>query len=151
MILLGDRQWFHLINSVFPIPFSLTYVPLKTRLTCRTHPHLNESYSPISFLQQSLRLSLTGNVTDSFTKRPKTTETTYFQNIGNIIFFPPHFKYWSILNYTVVLVSGVQQRDSGVYVCILFKFLFCYSSLLDTEYCSLCHAVGLCCLPVLYI
>ena len=39
-----------------------------------------------------------------------------------------------------MLVSAVQQSDSGVCVCILFHYgLSC-----DTEYSSLCYTVGYC-------
>ena len=62
------------------------------------------------------------------------------------------------LIYNVVLVSGVQQSDSVmyikcmyIYVYIGFQILFHYKLLQDTEYGSLCYTVGLCWLSILYI
>ena len=45
-------------------------------------------------------------------------------------------------------VSGVQQSDSviHVHVSILFQILFPFRLLHNTEQCSLCYTVGLCCL-----
>ena len=59
---------------------------------------------------------------------------------------------WSKLIYSVVLVSGVQQSDSviGSYL-IFFSIMVYYRILTTTEYCSLCCAVGPCCLSILYI
>ena len=53
------------------------------------------------------------------------------------------------LIYSVVLVSGVQQCDSVVY--ILFQILFHCRLLQGIEYSSLCYVVGPCCLSILYI
>ena len=50
----------------------------------------------------------------------------------------------------VVLVSGVQQSDSGIHIDILFQILFHYRLLYDTEYSSLCYIVGSCWLSILY-
>ena len=48
------------------------------------------------------------------------------------------------LIYNDVLVSGVEQSDSVVY--ILLQILFHYRLLQDIEYSSLCYSVGPCCL-----
>ena len=48
-----------------------------------------------------------------------------------------------------MLVSGVQQSDSVMY--ILFKILFHDGLLQDIEYSSLCFTVGPCWLSILYI
>ena len=50
----------------------------------------------------------------------------------------------------VVLVSGIQQSDSVIYMYLLFQILFPYKLLQDTEYSSLCYAVGACWLPILF-
>ena len=57
------------------------------------------------------------------------------------------------LIYNVVLVSGVQQSESVIHIClyILFQILFHYRLLQDIDYSSLCYTVGPCCLPILYI
>ena len=57
------------------------------------------------------------------------------------------------LIYNVVLVSGVQQSDSVLYMCIyiLFDILFHYSLSQDIDYNSLCYTIGPCCLFILYI
>ena len=57
-----------------------------------------------------------------------------------------------LINY-VVLVSGVQQSDSGlhIHVSILFHILFPYRSLQGIEQSSLCCTVGPCWLSILNI
>ena len=52
-----------------------------------------------------------------------------------------------------VLVSAVQESDSVIYIhkCILFQVIFHYQLLRDTEYSSICYAVGLYCLSILYM
>ena len=52
-----------------------------------------------------------------------------------------------------MLVSGVQRRDSviHIHVCILFKILFLFSLLQNTEQSSLCYMVGSCWLSILNI
>ena len=54
------------------------------------------------------------------------------------------------LIYNVVLVSGVQQSDSDIYI-YFFQILFPYRFLQNIEYSSLCYTIGLCWLPTLYI
>ena len=49
-----------------------------------------------------------------------------------------------------MLVSGVQQSDSVLYLYIYFIF-FCYGLLEDIEYSYLCYTVEACYLPILYI
>ena len=49
----------------------------------------------------------------------------------------------------VVLVSGVQQNDSVIHVCILFQILFPYRLFQSIEYSSLCYSRSL--LIILYI
>ena len=59
----------------------------------------------------------------------------------------------------MLLVSGVQQSDSVIYIyiyiciyiCILYQILFHYRLLQDTEYSSLCYTVGPRWLPILYL
>ena len=53
--------------------------------------------------------------------------------------------------YNVVLVSGVEQSDSVIYIHILFHILFHYGLLQDIEYSSLCYTVGPCWLSLLNI
>ena len=61
--------------------------------------------------------------------------------------------------YNVVLVPGVQQRDSVIHththahthIYILFHIRFPYRLLQDIEYSSLCYTVGPCCFHVLAI
>ena len=53
------------------------------------------------------------------------------------------------LIYNVMLVSGVQQTDSVLYIYIFFQILFHYRLLQDIEYSSLCYTVGLCWLSIL--
>ena len=60
------------------------------------------------------------------------------------------------LIYKVVLVSGVQQSDSHIYIyshmCIyFFQIIFPYRLLQNIEYGSLCYTVGPCWLSILYI
>ena len=55
-----------------------------------------------------------------------------------------------------MLVSGVQQGDSDIYIIYihthnLFHVLFHYGLLQDIEYSSLCYTVGPCCLSIWYI
>ena len=50
-----------------------------------------------------------------------------------------------------MLVSGVQQGDSVIYIYILLQILFHYRLLQNTEYSSLCCTVGPCWLSILYI
>ena len=53
----------------------------------------------------------------------------------------------------VVLVSGVEQSDSVIYIYFFifyFHILFCYRLLQDIEYSSLWYTVGPCCLSILY-
>ena len=54
-----------------------------------------------------------------------------------------------------MLVSGVQQTDSVIYIYIyiyiLFQILFSYRLLQNIEYSSLCYTVGPCWLSVLHI
>ena len=52
----------------------------------------------------------------------------------------------------VVLVSGVQQSDSVIYiqVSILFQILLPFRLLCNIEQSSLCCIVGLCWLPILF-
>ena len=49
-----------------------------------------------------------------------------------------------------MLVSGVQQSDSYIYIYILFQILFRYRLLQDIEYRSLFYTVGPC-LSILHI
>ena len=42
-------------------------------------------------------------------------------------------------------------RELCVHVCILFNIPFHYDLSQNTEYSSLCHTIGPCCLPILYI
>ena len=53
----------------------------------------------------------------------------------------------------VVLVSGVQQRDSVIHIhgCILFQILFLIRLLQNIEPSSLCYTVGPCWLSILNI
>ena len=54
------------------------------------------------------------------------------------------------LIYNVVLVSGVQQSNSVIYIYIKFQILFPYRSLQNIEYSPLCSTVGPCWLSILY-
>ena len=45
-----------------------------------------------------------------------------------------------------VLVSGMQQSDSVIQICIFFQILFYFRLLQGLEYSSLGYVVGLCCL-----
>ena len=49
--------------------------------------------------------------------------------------------------YNIVLISGVHQRGSGIY--IYFQIIFRFRLLQDTEYRSLCYPVNPCCFSVL--
>ena len=44
-----------------------------------------------------------------------------------------------------MLVSGIQQSDSAIYIYIFRLFSITYRLLQDIEYCSLCYLVNLCC------
>ena len=61
------------------------------------------------------------------------------------------------LIYNIVLVSGIQQSDSAIYVSvfiyiyILLQILFHHRLLQDIEYSSLCSIVNSCCLCILYL
>ena len=50
--------------------------------------------------------------------------------------------------HNVVLVSGVQQSDSVIHICvhrfIIFHIRFHYGLLQDAEYSPLCYTVGPC-------
>ena len=48
------------------------------------------------------------------------------------------------LIYSVVLVSGIQQSDSVIYIDVDFQILFHYRLLQDNEFSSLCYTVGPC-------
>ena len=51
-----------------------------------------------------------------------------------------------------MLVSGIQQSDSGIYVhTLFFSILFHYSLSQDIEYSSLCYTANPCCLSILYM
>ena len=52
-----------------------------------------------------------------------------------------------------MLVSGIQQSDSVIHICIsfLFQILFPFRLLQDIEYSSLCYTVGPYGLSILYI
>ena len=58
--------------------------------------------------------------------------------------------YSLILNWGIVLFSGVRQSDSVIYIYI-FQITFQYRLLRDIEYGSLHYAVNLCCLSILCI
>ena len=49
-----------------------------------------------------------------------------------------------------MLVSGAQQSDSVIYMCVCVYILFHYRLLKGIEYSSLCYTVGPCCLSVFY-
>ena len=51
---------------------------------------------------------------------------------------------YSWFTYSVVLVSGIQQNDSVIYIYILFH----YGLSQDIVYSSLCYTVGPCCLSI---
>ena len=51
--------------------------------------------------------------------------------------------------YNVMLVSGVQQSDSVIY--IFFQIIFHHRLLQGIEYSSMCYTVGPCCFPILHI
>ena len=53
--------------------------------------------------------------------------------------------------YNVVLVSGLQQSDSGVYSYIFFQILVPYRLLYDIDYNSLCYIAGSCWLSILHV
>ena len=67
------------------------------------------------------------------------------------------------LVYNIVLVSGVQQNESDIYMYIYiyayiyahiyatFQIIFHYMLLQDFEYCFLCYAVDSSCLSISYI
>ena len=57
------------------------------------------------------------------------------------------------LIYNFVLVSGIQQSDSVIQICIymLLHILFIMVPLQDIEYSSLCYTIESCCLSILYI
>ena len=70
------------------------------------------------------------------------------------------FYFFSFLFYiliqlinNVVVVSGVKQSDSvlNMYVSILFKILFPFKLLCNTEQSSLCYTIGPCWLSILNI
>ena len=57
-----------------------------------------------------------------------------------------YFFYCHIVNYIVVLVSGVQKNDSVIHTYIYsFLYLPRYNLLQDSDYSFLCYTVGLCC------
>ena len=64
------------------------------------------------------------------------------------IFYKKNF-YEVYLIYNV-LISGIQQSNSVIYVCILFHIHFHYGLLQDNEYSFLCYTVSYC-LSILYI
>ena len=47
-----------------------------------------------------------------------------------------------------MLVSGIQQSDSVIYISDNTRIFF---SVIDVEYSSLCYTVNPCCLSILYI
>ena len=55
------------------------------------------------------------------------------------------------LIYNTVLVSGVEQSDSVLYVWILFQIIFHCRLLHNIEYSSLCYTGNSCCLSILCI
>ena len=70
--------------------------------------------------------------------------------IGEILFYSNKQFFIEVqLIYNVVLVSGVQQSDSVIYIYILFQVLFHYGLLQEIEQSSLCYTVGPC-LSTLY-
>ena len=59
----------------------------------------------------------------------------YFIKIEELFPFLVLILYWSIVDYNVVLVSGVEQCDLviHIHVCILFQILFPYRLLQSIE------------------
>ena len=96
------------------------------------------------------------NLLTLFTSRESMSLPLKSGNLMIIFFFQTTF-HWNIVDLltNVVLVSGVQQSDSYIYVCmythILFQVIFHYTLLQDIEYSSLCYTMGPYWLSSLYI
>ena len=59
--------------------------------------------------------------------------------------------YGSIVDFSIVLLSAIQQRDSFIHIFhIVFHIPFHYGLSQDTEYSSPCYTVGAC-VSILYI
>ena len=68
--------------------------------------------------------------------------------LGGFVFF---FLNWSIVDLQCFRCTAKWFSYIYTYIYLFFlRFFFCYLSLQDTEYSSLRHAVGPCCISILY-